>query len=325
MALYIFQKYRKTTACSTDAYLKEDMFVYGGSANALATSPTASTWTSRTSGLTGGSVIRGIIWAPALSKFIACSAVNRAITSTDGINWSVVTTTVSTPRAIEWSPSLGLAAMCGSSGEIHTSPDGSTWTSQVIELFGPASGGGFLDIDSLCWSPDLSLFVCGGQEGKLATSPDGITWTLRTSPFNNGINVHVTDIAWSPSLSLFVGVSTITTGSGEIATSPDGVTWTLTGYASHGLNSVVWSPVLSLFVTGGYNNSLYTSSDGTTWTSGSYTSAGSIINAGTWSTKLGIFAMAGPGHIITSTNGTSWSAHTPSVSFHTINAIACSA
>lgn len=142
----------------------------------------------------------------------------------------------------------------------------------------------------------------------LATSPTGATWTGRTLPTATWLY----DITYGNSIYVAVGVS------GHIFTSSDAATWTQqTSGTSEQLVSVEWDSSLSLFICVGVTT-IRTSSNGTTWStatipSGLGTRSSNIPVAGTCSLLVKLngtwFTTIGSSdHIISSTNGTTWTA-----------------
>jgi hypothetical protein len=207
-------------------------------------------------------------------------------------------------RDVIWSPELGLfvAVTAQSSNRVMTSPDGIVWTARLA-----AEDNSWL---AITWSSQLNLFVAVAQTGtnRVMTSPNGITWTARS----HAGDLAWTDVVWSPELELFVAVSAFP---GAAMTSPDGETWTLRENLAGSYASVTWSPELELFVAVGdtiSGNAVAISSDGINWTTYPAANTNTWVSV-TWSPQLGLFAaVASAGsstaRIMTSSNGTTWSA-----------------
>ena len=262
-----------------------------------------SRWKTRT---TNNNNWRSVAWSPELSLFAAVSsygAVDRVMTSPDGITWTNRTASASsTWTGIAWAPSLTLFCAVSYSGTVMTSPDGITWTSRT-----PASANQWR---SVVWSPDLTLFCAVSENGtgnRVMTSPDGITWTSRTNPEDN----EWESVTWSPDLTLFCAVSK--NGTYQVMTSPDGITWTSrTAAASNRWFGVVWAPELTLFCAVSSNGTLdraMTSPDGITWTSRT-TPTYNDWQSVAWAPELGIFcAVSSDGtgdRVMTSPDGITW-------------------
>jgi hypothetical protein len=92
---------------------------------------------------------------------------------------------------------------------------------------------------------------------KATTSPTSWTTTVAS-----GFYGAYHEIAWSPELGLWVGASW-----DRMLTSPDAITWThRTPATMDGMEYVVWSAALGMFITSGYRGVVWTSPDGASWT-----------------------------------------------------------
>lgn len=245
------------------------------------------------------------------STYVALSAVNAILTSTDGLNWTnrAVPNMGSPWKALAFGNGAFVAvASGGASGQTRMirSTDGINWTS--------TNPGIQVSWTSITYGNGLFVAVaCGTGTGgtcntsagtRVVTSPDGITWTARTAPaalwnavtYGNG---------------LFVAVSE-SNGPNNVMTSPDGITWTartapngMWGDVEYGNGRFVataWSKV---------SNLVMTSPDGITWTSRSVTeedgytslvfSSGLFVTAWYDTDKSG-----NPSSISTSPDGVTW-------------------
>lgn len=154
---------------------------------------------------------------------VACNP-NCAITSTDGINWTLRTLPVTDWNSIAYGNGLFVAV--GNDffgpGFAATSTDGVTWSkfSTPNTFQGIAYGAG--------------KFVAVSDTGAVRTSTDGSTWQNQTAPAAN---------SWT-SVSYGNGIFTAVSKSGSgnrVMTSPDGVTWTSRASAANsGWSSVVY-------------------------------------------------------------------------------------
>ena len=194
------------------------IFVALGAAGGVASSPTGVVWTSRTIGtFSWRSVVwsptlskfvavginrtayssngidwtdaaqagswEGVTWSPSLSKFVAVASVGTdVITSTDGINWTVVTNVM--PQAmwdVSWSPELGLfvATPAQSPWNVAASSDGSTWTAYSTGTSNAWTG--------VAWSPALGIFAaCGNGSGQKVITSVALTTNLHYLSVNGG-------------------------------------------------------------------------------------------------------------------------------------------
>ena len=168
-----------------------------------------STWTQRTAAASWNWT--SVCWSAELGLFVVVadggiSAVNRLMTSTDGITWTLRTPASDSGwKSVCWSAELGLFVAVANSGTgVMTSPTGiNQWTSRTA-----AGTNGWT---SVCWSAELGLFVAvsfSGTGNRVMTSPNGITWSLRTSAADNSW----VSVCWSAELGIFVAISTSGTG-----------------------------------------------------------------------------------------------------------------
>jgi hypothetical protein len=166
------------------------------------TSPTGTTWTSRT---VPNEEWIDITWATALGLFVAvANTTNLAavLTSPDGITWTARNAShVSGWRSVAWSPALGLlvavssdTVVGGSNSMVMTSTNGTAWTTNT-----PAYGTSWFKV---IWAAELALFVAVSFVGDVMTSPDGTTWTLGVFPALG----QWTSVAWGAAPGRLVAV-----------------------------------------------------------------------------------------------------------------------
>jgi hypothetical protein len=178
-------------------------------------------------------------------------------TSTDGIAWGTVVTTVPGNGVACYSPSLGLWVIAGDAGVIYTSPTtlAGSWTVRTTPAAWIAGCGG---VKRVVFANGLFVILPLGAYNKVLTSPDGITWTERALTLTS----VWTGLAYSAADGLWMASSTGVNG----ATSPDGITWTgSTSFpASNDLavNGVVWVVGTASALGGGI---AYSTDKGLTW------------------------------------------------------------
>ena len=271
-----------------------------------------STWTQRTAAASWNWT--SVCWSAELGLFVVVadggiSAVNRLMTSTDGITWTLRTPASDSGwKSVCWSAELGLFVAVANSGTgVMTSPTGiNQWTSRTA-----AGTNGWT---SVCWSAELGLLVAVANNGsnRVMTSPDGINWTTRIPSADNTWN----SVCWSAELGIFVAVGS--NGTNRVMTSPDGITWTSTTTPTGDFywQSVCWSAELGIFVAvanTGTGNRVMTSPDGKTWTLRT-SAADNSWKSVCWSAELGLFvavSFSGTGNrVMTSPNGITWSLRT---------------
>ena len=238
------------SSISTAAHDGSGLWVIGGDAGKVATSPDGITWTLRTSGFGSESVRSAAHDGSGLWVIAGGNTTPTLATSPDGITWTLRTSgfgaDIITAVAHDGS---GLWVIVGSSGKLATSPDGITWTLRT-------SGFSGTDINGVAHDGS-GLWVIVGSSGKLATSPDGITWTLRTSGFGTNI-INNVDHDGS-GLWVIVGAG--------LTTSPDGITWTVrtSSFGAQQIQDVAHGSASGLWVAVAFSDKLATSSDGITW------------------------------------------------------------
>lgn len=268
----------------------------------ISTSPNGFTWTMRTTPKNAN--WRSLVWAKEVSNslggkglFVATAISeetndkpgNLVMTSPDGINWTIQNVLNNNSNRwikVVWSPELSIfCAVSIKSGTsldtVMTSPDGVNWTIHNTPSNDLWTG--------LTWCPKLGLFLAGGV-GSIMTSPDGINWTKRA--FYSGSFWGV--IGWSPKLNLLVALSDA--GSVRVITSSDGINWTIGVCPISGWRTLVWSNLLSIWISTSTSPSIVgiprvmTSPDGFNWTTRLLTTGlGQGISALAWSDELSMF------------------------------------
>ena len=138
--------------------------------------------------------------------FVAVSSTgsgDRAMTSPDGINWTIQ----SSPDNFWLSVTFGngLFVAVGTGDRVMTSPDGTNWTSQS------SPDGSWT---SITFGNGLFVAVSDNFSGDgVMTSPDGVAWTLQSTPDNDWTAVTFGN-------NLFVAVASSISGK-RVMTSPD--------------------------------------------------------------------------------------------------------
>jgi fibronectin type 3 domain-containing protein len=266
----------------------------------------------------GNSRWSNICWSAEQNKFVAIAdnGTNRALTSSDGTNWTEVTgVPVAGWHSICWSKEADLFVAVANSGatgaaRVMTSPDGTNWT----ERSNPHPTNQWFDV---CWSPQRNLFVAIAEwstdnNNRVITSSDGINWdTQPAPPLENWRGV-----CWSPERSLFVAVAGpfgIVNATKRVMTSSDGFNWYSQTSPSGSWIRVCWSSLRGLFVAVADSGTerIMTSPDGSNWTPRSAPNA--EFRGVCWSQEAGIFlgvCWGGPNRVWTSTHGTTWTPET---------------
>ena len=279
---------------------------------------------------TGGAVYalrtNGSIWVSGGQSGTAGSASSRVATSTDGINWTGVTSMDGyigsfVPREIGWNGTYFLlGGISGATTDaVYLSADGNVWTQSsnlktMMQLpYGFSYGNG----------RDVAV-------GQLLTAPQicisldyGVTWI----PSINATSVftsRVDSVAFSPILNRFVAVGVGNT----IGYSTDGLTWSAStgGTLFTGgtlIRTIAYSNTLDRFVAGGTAGVVAVSNDGITWTQSpnsqvvfTGTNINFAINKITWSDTqfVGVGSngfSSTDGIVGTSPDGLTWTPSTP--------------
>ena len=234
----------------------------------------------------------------------------RAMTSQDGVNWTLQTTNNNEWRAITHGvPSDGdlsnnmlfvAVATNGTNNRVMTSQDCITWTTQDTTNMDYDWRGITSGIPSTGNHSGKTLFSAVSYDGYLMTSEDAINWTLQSDPTGNGLTfwsicTGTPNTGIYANQILFVSVGNANS-SGVVMVSNDGYTWnqhTTPGDSNNWLHvSSHTKNGITIFIATantGSSNRIMTSYDGYTWnteTTGNYDYrciASGIPSSGTYS------------------------------------------
>jgi len=232
----------------TDVAYGQDLFVAVGSFS-IFTSPDAVTWTPRTSPIAVS--FSDIAFFGGVFIAVGGGSSDRIIRSTDGINWSTVTTPPSVTSAINGVSYGGGKWVAVAAGKSAVSTDnGLVWTTYTNSVLSLANGISYAN----------GVFVATILAG-IAYSTDGQNWTEVTIPATGIPN----DVCFFSQKYFMV------TTNGEIYSSPSGAVWTqergpsALGYT---FRAILAAPGYALAI--GHNNITVTtqvlySINGTTW------------------------------------------------------------
>lgn len=155
--------------------------VSDGGSNKIMTSPTGTTWTTRTEPAVESWV--AVAAAPVASLAVAHSSTGSGIAmSSAGTTWTQRTARKITTRAVCYFPPFSAFLAIGdtfASPSTHYDQRGdTTWSDGTLTTNSSWSG--------ICYSPSLVLGVAcsGGAANRIATTPDGVTWTIQTDAVN---------------------------------------------------------------------------------------------------------------------------------------------
>lgn len=265
-------------------------FQGGSISGAIRTSPNGITWTTRPyTGITNTSWSCAIWCSYPSNRFLLFNNsngdgdTNKIFTSTDGINWSYITTP-STIALISfrdacYSPELNTVVA------VSTTANATTSNNIIYSTNGGATFSAVADVAvqnraGVCWSPELGIFLTVGKVSVCYTSTNGITWTAQPSQsfsFDGAV-------AWSSELGLYA-VST-NNATNRIATSPDGINWTLRSLSNSGIGKIIWAKEVGMFISYTSTQTIY-SYDGITWFS--YTQTLASPSTICWAPEISTF------------------------------------
>ena len=264
-----------------------------GTATISSAAMTNNTWTIRTPA--SSNYWQAITFGNGI--FVAVSWDGAVMRSTNGINWTSSTPSVSGImwNSVTYGNSLFIAT--GGSSAIMSSPDGITWTTRT----NPSSYSG----QSTAYGNGMFVSI-SYNSNSISTSPDGITWTERTGTDSN---------AWRSITygnGLFVAVSQ--NGTNRVMTSPDGITWTArTAASANSWWSVTYGNGLFVAISNDGTNQVMTSPDGITWTARTAASASNWVSV-TYGNGIFIAIANNSNAIMISPNGINWTVRTAPVS-----------
>jgi hypothetical protein len=182
---------------------------------------------------------QAIAWSSDLSLYAAVASSgtnNRAMTSPDGITWTIRTTNSNNYSDI--CAGNGLFVACSSDGSgnrIMTSNNGSTWTSRTtpVDKF----------YQAVCWNPNVNKFfaIAGNFSPETCiSSTDGITWTEVIGSSVDGRKLRVMPNGYMYAIDRLAS-------SNNFYYSEDGTTWiSVTGISSNP-NDISYNEVLDCY------------------------------------------------------------------------------
>ena len=183
-------------------------YILVGGASYILTSTDSITWTSRTSGLSTGSITDVQINSSLTNKYVVINNAGSIISSTDGITWTARTsgTTSSLWCLATSTTATNKYVAVGAGGIIVYSTDGATWSTATFN-YSVANLGYVEFLNGSYWATS--------DYGSIFNSTDGITWTIKfTTSGNFGDIAYYDNLYWA-------------TDAGVAAVSTDGNTWNL--------------------------------------------------------------------------------------------------
>lgn len=240
------------------------------------------------------------------SVFVAAGDTGALFSSSDGINWTALSSAVTTKlNAVSYYTGTYLVA--GAGGVILRSTDAATWT--------PQTSGTTNDLYAVS-NHGTAGYAATGASGTILYSGDGATWTASTPITANPLY----GVTYGNGIYVAVGAA------GTLLSSVDAVTWTpLTSNTANTLQGIAYAPPAigttsgGTFVAVGANGTVVRSADGgATWaTVTSPISPTTVINSVTYGRQF--IAVADDGTIYTSTDGLTWTlAQTATAPLHAV-------
>lgn len=295
-------------------------FIIGGGSGRTATSPDAVTWTYRTVisnftvfsfGKIGSNLVAFGQSSRVFTSTDGGTTWTDRTTNLTGTTWGASGTNIT--NCILDSTNSVLVISGASGGKIATSPDGITWTDRTANLTSTTFGareifclavngsgrvlvGGTQSTSALAYTTNVGAaftyvdtvqsstywsgaenclgvvhngtnYLIFGSLGGITTSADGITWTLRTNLRSGTFGAQaINTCIWDGSQYIAAG------SDGKLATSADGVTWTVqttdytgTGTPSNHIAYSIWK-YLTTYTLGCNGPILSNSTNLTSWT-----------------------------------------------------------
>lgn len=235
------------------------------------------------------------LYITTISASAGSGALNRYITSPDGINW---TTRVS-PSGINvnYIRFANNAFFMGypNNGATYRSTDGISWSllgGTIGFIWGIAYGNGIF----------VAVKTVGvGSTGYVYTSTDGITWTDTGSTINVSVNY-----TYSSTPLIFANGAFYCVRAGGVSRSIDGITWSSQNLTGGGSQCMSITYGNGIFIVGTQSGGQYRSTDGITWSP----VINAYGNAYSGAYGNGLFMLTnGDTQVITSPDGLTWNPH----------------
>jgi predicted acyltransferase (DUF342 family) len=270
---------------------------------------------------------KSIAWSPDLKIFLVVSTdgSNRIRRSSDGINWSIVTSVSNSWQSVCYSNKLKLFA-----GISNQETDGLFFYNGVDVSYVTVNRQSNNNLNRTCiiWVEELEMFVITcrsnitNRTNRIILIKKPYTSATPINPGNVINSNNWTSITWSPELKLLVAVADSDNNNinnNRVMTSKDGENWTsINPNSNNEWSSITWASDLGLFVAvakGGDSNRVMLSRNGSNWTLIDPNSNNAWISV-IWSNELKLLiAIANSGindnRIMTSKDGYNWNLINP--------------
>ena len=266
-------------------------FVAAGDSGTVLTSPTGITWTKQTSQTTRR--ISAIAYT--IGKYVAVGDSGTVLSSDNGQLWTV-STGVTRKNLLGAAHNGSRFVAVGPSDSIWYSTDGSNWQ------------GSLLSADPFTYTPSFlntvcatsTQFVAAGRDGIVLTSASGTSFTERSD-----VTLSLLDVCVLGSTYLAVGAKIKgSSPSGAIFVSGNGTGWTPVDLNASAQILRCAARNATAAVVMGETDTILTSTNLLNWTKSTvsgYRDFTDIVWNGSYFTAINTF-----GHVLTSTNGTTW-------------------
>jgi hypothetical protein len=239
-------------------------------------------------------------------SFVAVGYNGNLITSLDGISWTSRSLTVPSGgyslNGVNFVNDAFWIAESGYAGTIKTSKYGISWDNITTGYTDPNTA----NFNDIAYGNNKYV-AAGGPQHNIFTSSDGTSWDNKSLSGNG----QLVDLIFGNGVFVAVGTG------GHIQTSSDGISWTKTSASSNNFKGVTYGN--SIFVAVAGYGVIYTSTNGINWTetlgvnnsvaTSPYKSPPSTSDLFGVTYGNSIFVVVGgSGAVLTSTNGTSWTA-----------------
>lgn len=204
--------------------------------------------------------------------YAVTSATNGCITSSDGLTWTTIATTISVTGVMDIVSGGGtqlLVLPTGGTAGAYSTDGGTTWTASTLALSTPS---GSRSHGYATWNAGAGLYIAASNvAGQYQTSPTGATWTSRAA---QSTFLGQTELA----LALFKFASNATTtivvgANGFVLTTTDGLTWGSMNWVTGNATGLPDAAPSSVFYDGTrfvvcFGDRVFYSTNGTSWTEG---------------------------------------------------------
>ena len=288
-----------------------------GTGNRIMTSSDGISWVTQVSAEDNS--WNSVTWSPELGLLCAISDSSNAMVSSDGVNWSTVSTLSNNWTSIVWSPEIAKFCTVSDDGTNRAMLSNTVYSFETSLLQGTRGTGPSTSTEGTTKIEGYNIDIGRGSSNIIL------------GQYSKEVNIGSTGKTPSENDSLSnnqSGSSTITKIDGDIKIGSEYLSivqdyagldnWETQTFTDISSRAVVWSPELEIFCAIGLSGSFCsTSPDGRVWTTRTFTNINALDL--TWSSELSLFCAVGtePGgpYCSTSPDGITWTTRTfPNIS-----------